>query len=160
MMTEDNSPIKEIADVVNLRRRGSRWVGLCPFHAEKKPSFTVTEEGMWNCFGCGVGGDVFDFMRMNATIERRPEKVEDDLELVDHEKVGLEYLCFWARFLADQTNVVRDRCATLRMDPKNLDFKLELARDLLSEASEIIGREPDIDPDWQPTDVTDDTIPF
>ncbi len=50
-----------IGEVVALKRRGSRWVGLCPFHAEKTPSFTVNEEGLWHCFGCGVGGDIFRF---------------------------------------------------------------------------------------------------
>ncbi len=51
-----------IGELVALKRRGSRWVGLCPFHAEKTPSFTVNEEGLWHCFGCGVGGDIFRFV--------------------------------------------------------------------------------------------------
>ena len=54
-------PLQIIGEVVALKRRGSRWVGLCPFHAEKTPSFTVNEEGLWHCFGCGVGGDIFRF---------------------------------------------------------------------------------------------------
>ncbi|MGH7302946.1 MAG: CHC2 zinc finger domain-containing protein, partial [Candidatus Rokuibacteriota bacterium] len=42
---------------VNLRKAGSRWKGLCPFHAEKTPSFTVNpQKGIFHCFGCGVGG--------------------------------------------------------------------------------------------------------
>lgn len=40
----------------DLRRVGSRWVALCPFHAEKTPSFYVFQDG-WKCFGCGAGGD-------------------------------------------------------------------------------------------------------
>jgi len=54
-------PLQIIGEVVELKRRGTRWVGLCPFHAEKTPSFTVNEEGLWHCFGCGVGGDIFRF---------------------------------------------------------------------------------------------------
>lgn len=47
---------------VNLKRRGKNLVGLCPFHNEKTPSFTVyPENGSFYCFGCGVGGDVFTF---------------------------------------------------------------------------------------------------
>jgi len=43
-----------------LRKRGSKFVGLCPFHSEKDPSFTVDpEKQLYHCFGCGVGGDVF-----------------------------------------------------------------------------------------------------
>jgi DNA primase len=43
-----------------LKKRGSKFVGLCPFHIEKTPSFTVdSEKQLFHCFGCGVGGDVF-----------------------------------------------------------------------------------------------------
>ena len=46
-----------------LRQRGKKYVGLCPFHSEKTPSFTVdAEKGLYHCFGCGVGGDVFTFV--------------------------------------------------------------------------------------------------
>lgn len=51
-----------ISAYVNLKRRGKNLVGLCPFHNEKTPSFTVyPENGSFYCFGCGVGGDVFTF---------------------------------------------------------------------------------------------------
>ena len=52
-----------VSDVVALRRRGRSAVGLCPFHSEKTPSFTVSEErGFFHCFGCGEHGDVFAFV--------------------------------------------------------------------------------------------------
>jgi len=52
-----------VSDVIALRRRGRSAVGLCPFHAEKTPSFTVSEErGFFHCFGCGEHGDVFGFV--------------------------------------------------------------------------------------------------
>ncbi len=54
---------------VALKRSGQRWVGLCPFHAEKTPSFTVRPEtGTFKCFGCGKGGDVFSFVQFRENV--------------------------------------------------------------------------------------------
>ena len=51
-----------ISPYVNLRRRGKNLVGLCPFHNEKTPSFTVNEsKGFYHCFGCGAHGDIIKF---------------------------------------------------------------------------------------------------
>jgi DNA primase len=65
------SSIVEIASqYTTMKRRGRKWVGLCPFHTEKTPSFTVDEEKqLYHCFGCGVGGDVFSLLmeRENLT---------------------------------------------------------------------------------------------
>jgi len=57
-----------VADVIQqyvaLKRVGRNWVGLCPFHGERTPSFNVREEtGRYRCFGCGVAGDVFTFVQ-------------------------------------------------------------------------------------------------
>lgn len=47
----------------HLRRAGQQYVGLCPFHSERNPSFYVhPERKVFHCFGCGIGGDVFDFI--------------------------------------------------------------------------------------------------
>lgn len=52
-----------IGDYVELKRAGSNYVGLCPFHNEKTPSFSVSpSKGIFHCFGCGVGGDVISFI--------------------------------------------------------------------------------------------------
>src|SRR5881396_3838078 len=52
-----------IGRFVNLRKAGANWKGLCPFHGEKTPSFMVNPtKGIFHCFGCGVGGDVFGFL--------------------------------------------------------------------------------------------------
>jgi DNA primase len=53
-----------VSQNVQLKRVGRRWVGLCPFHAEKSGSFNVNEEnGLWKCFGCGMGGDAITYVR-------------------------------------------------------------------------------------------------
>ena len=59
-----------MAPYIDLKRRGKNLVGLCPFHNEKTPSFTVyPENGSFYCFGCGVGGDVFSFVRQIENLD-------------------------------------------------------------------------------------------
>jgi len=58
------SIVDVISQHVPLKRTGRNWVGLCPFHGERSPSFNVREEmGRYKCFGCGVSGDVFRFVQ-------------------------------------------------------------------------------------------------
>jgi DNA primase len=62
--------LKQTVDIVevisahtDLRRQGALWVGLCPFHDERTPSFSVdAQEKLYHCFGCGVGGDAIKFV--------------------------------------------------------------------------------------------------
>ncbi len=88
-----------ISSYVDLKRRGSNLVGLCPFHNEKTPSFTVySDKGNYHCFGCGAGGDVITFIRQ-----------VENLDYMDA-----------VRFLADRAgltvpmNGVDDRAARIR----------------------------------------------
>jgi DNA primase len=68
--TESLERVKQTVDIVevisahtDLRRQGTRWVGLCPFHEERTPSFSVdAQEKLYHCFGCGVGGDTIKFV--------------------------------------------------------------------------------------------------
>jgi DNA primase len=54
---------------VTLKRSGQRFVGLCPFHTEKTPSFTVNPDlGIFKCFGCGKGGDIFKFIQLRENV--------------------------------------------------------------------------------------------
>jgi DNA primase len=58
-----------VSDVVAIKRRGRSATGLCPFHTEKTPSFTVSEErGFYHCFGCGEHGDVFSFVMKTQSL--------------------------------------------------------------------------------------------
>jgi DNA primase len=55
--------VELVGRFVNLRKAGQNYKGLCPFHAEKTPSFMVNpRKGIFHCFGCGVGGDMFGFL--------------------------------------------------------------------------------------------------
>jgi len=55
--------VEVIGAHVALRKAGNNYLGLCPFHGEKTPSFSVNEErGFFHCFGCGVGGNAFTFL--------------------------------------------------------------------------------------------------
>ncbi|HCY76561.1 MAG TPA: DNA primase [Ignavibacteriales bacterium] len=57
------SIVDVISEYVQLRKRGKNFIGLCPFHSEKTPSFTVTEEKqIFHCFGCHAGGNVYKFL--------------------------------------------------------------------------------------------------
>ena len=64
----------DMVELVNgktdLRRVGSRWTGLCPFHDERTPSFSVNpEDKLYYCFGCGEGGDAFKFVQQTEALE-------------------------------------------------------------------------------------------
>jgi len=61
-----------VGETVVLKRAGSIYKGLCPFHAEKTPSFIVTpDRESWRCFGCGEGGDIFTFLMRRDGIDFR-----------------------------------------------------------------------------------------
>ncbi|HBT48468.1 MAG TPA: hypothetical protein DEA61_01110 [Caldanaerobacter subterraneus] len=84
-MLVDISTLKKKIDIVNiishyveLKREGTSYKGLCPFHPDTNPSFSVSpERGIYKCFGCGVSGDVFDFIQRieNCTFDEAVRKV-------------------------------------------------------------------------------------
>jgi DNA primase len=70
------SIVEVISDYVTLKKAGRNYTGLCPFHGEKTPSFTVSEDkGIYHCFGCQAGGSVFHFL-MQYDHLTFPESVE------------------------------------------------------------------------------------
>ena len=76
-----------IGEYVDLKRSGSNYMGLCPFHSEKTPSFSVSpSKSIFKCFGCGVGGDVITFIMKRENLSF-PEAVEF---LADKYNVRLE----------------------------------------------------------------------
>ena len=68
--------VEVIGDHTRLKKAGRSWKGLCPFHNERTPSFTVDrDKGLYHCFGCGAGGDVIHFVRQIDRLDF-PEAVE------------------------------------------------------------------------------------
>ena len=76
-----------ISQHVQLRKRGKNFIGLCPFHSEKTPSFTVSEEKqIFHCFGCHTGGNVFKFL----TEFHKISFVEAVQELAEQQGITIE----------------------------------------------------------------------
>ncbi|HJV36950.1 DNA primase, partial [Geomonas sp.] len=114
----ERAPILEvISDYMSLRKSGANYQGLCPFHGEKTPSFNVNPaRGIFHCFGCGAGGNAFDFImrmeglafpqavkflakRVGVEIPERPltreeqRKVDEREELYRINELACEYYC-------------------------------------------------------------------
>ncbi len=121
--------VEVVSDHVKLRRSGSNFTGLCPFHNEKTPSFSVSPGlGIYKCFGCGEGGDVFNFvMKMDGTgfeeavrslAERYhiviPEKEQESYDPRQHLKDGIYHAlrfagAFYYRNLAESDEAEKAR---------------------------------------------------
>lgn len=106
-------PIEDlVGDYVRLTKRGSNYIGLCPFHSEKTPSFNVSpSRGIYKCFGCGKGGNAVSFLmeieqlnfidaikrlakRAGIQIEEREETEAERQQRTEHESLML--LLEWA----------------------------------------------------------------
>ena len=105
-----NDIVDVIGSYARLKKRGRSFIGLCPFHTEKTPSFTVSQEKqVYHCFGCGVGGNVFTF-------------------LIEHEKMSFIEA---VRFLARRANItIRETGADYRRDERDkLNYAQQVALD-------------------------------
>ncbi|HEY7257030.1 MAG TPA: DNA primase [Solirubrobacterales bacterium] len=129
--------VKQAADIVevvsahtDLRRQGARWVGLCPFHEERTPSFSVDpQEKLYHCFGCGVGGDTIKFVeekeglgfaeavelladRYGVELEREREDPQAEARRLQRRRLG-ELLdrtaAFYASYLWDSEEAAKAR---------------------------------------------------
>jgi DNA primase len=105
-----------VSDYVRLKKQGGRFVGLCPFHSERSPSFSVDPRAnLYHCFGCKAGGDVYRFVQdkegvgfldaVRLLAERAgvalPEEEAPNPEADEREAI-LAALRFAARFYFDQ----------------------------------------------------------
>ena len=79
--------VEVISEVVLLKRAGKNYLGLCPFHSEKEPSFTVSpEKQIFYCFGCTVGGNVFSFLMKYQNVsfpEAAGILADESLQIID-----------------------------------------------------------------------------
>ena len=74
---EDKERVRQASDIlqivgetVELRQRGNDFWGCCPFHHEKSPSFhVIPATGLWHCFGCGEGGDIFAYIMKRESLD-------------------------------------------------------------------------------------------
>jgi len=108
--------VELVGQFVNLKRAGENWKGLCPFHTERTPSFTVNpKRGIFHCFGCGAGGDAFRFLMRHDRLAF-PEAV---------------------RALAERTGVA---LATSREAEPEVAGKLEALRRVMALAAEFYSR--------------------
>lgn len=82
------SIVDVISEYVQLRKRGKNFIGLCPFHSEKTPSFTVSEDKqIFHCFGCHTGGNIYKFLMEYKKISF----VESIQELAEQFGIKLEF---------------------------------------------------------------------
>ena len=103
-----------VSEYVKLEKRGQNYLGLCPFHNEKTPSFTVSpEKKIAHCFGCGKGGNIFQFVSLienityNQAIANPGTRLGLDLESNDNKEASydlnneLDIMYYGHRLLAD-----------------------------------------------------------
>lgn len=108
-----------VSEYVKLEKRGQNYLGLCPFHNEKTPSFTVSpEKKIAYCFGCGKGGNIFQFVSLienityNQAIAKLGTRLGLDLESSDNKEASydlnneLDIMYYGHRLLADYYNYI------------------------------------------------------
>lgn len=96
---EENDVVDIISDVVKLKRAGRNYMGLCPFHKEKSPSFSVSvDKQIYKCFGCGETGNVFTFVMKNRNLDF----IEAVKYLAGRANIAIEYDDNKTKVLEDQ----------------------------------------------------------
>ena len=88
---QNNDVVDVISQYVHLTRKGRNYFGLCPFHNEKSPSFSVSpDRQIFHCFGCGVGGNVYSFLMkiegigFKEAVEQLAEKANIQLPTIEN----------------------------------------------------------------------------
>ncbi|MAZ01791.1 MAG: DNA primase, partial [Sneathiella sp.] len=131
-----------------LTKKGREYSGLCPFHNEKTPSFTVNEEkGFYHCFGCGANGDLIEFVKQTEgvsfpeaverlaalaglpmPVERPEEKARQQRAATLHDAMELAAKWFTAQLAGQAGNVARQYLARRQVSEKAVSsFRLGFA---------------------------------
>lgn len=101
-----NDIVDVISQYVRLQKKGSNYMGLCPFHGEKTPSFSVSrQKQLYHCFGCGAGGSVFNFL-MEYENFTFPEAVEALADRVQMTLPKIEYTGEMKKKAADKAAIL------------------------------------------------------
>ena len=96
---QNNDVVDVISQYVHLTRKGRNYFGLCPFHNEKSPSFSVSpDRQIFHCFGCGVGGNVYSFLMkiegigFKEAVEQLAEKANIQLPTIENAEEAKEMM--------------------------------------------------------------------
>lgn len=128
----ESARLTDIAgDYTRMQRAGGRWKGRCPFHDEKTPSFTVDPaRNLYHCFGCGKGGDIYDFLQSIEGI--------DFVEAVEHLARRMGTTLRYEQLSASQQRALGQRSQLVAINAAAMEFYRErllsdgvLARDYL-----------------------------
>ena len=130
----ESIPIDQvIGEFVSLKKAGSSFKGLCPFHEEKTPSFIVTpNKGIFRCFGCGVGGNVFKFLMLHENMNF----IESVQFLASRQGIDV------SRFLDDKKNgnIIKERDRIIEINNLALNyFKGALKHEIGIRARDYLG---------------------
>jgi hypothetical protein len=138
------SIVEVIGRRLELRKAGKEYKGLCPFHSERNPSFTVNEDkGLFYCFGCGAFGDVFDFIQKLDGLSFREALAALGMSTFhavrpaknDRVKQTAAQISAWANTQTDRANYLL----------REIGQRLQLAKDIgWTEEADICSREWEI----------------
>ena len=142
----------DIVDIVSphvrLRKAGRRLSGLCPFHQERTPSFTVDpEKGLWHCFGCKAGGDLFRFVEMieKVTFQEAVELLANRLGLPPRTPADAARTRARERFLSLHEQAARFFHGSLKTEPQRAALKYLRRRGVSDDSIDgfLLGYAPD-----------------
>ncbi|MDD5341137.1 MAG: DNA primase [Patescibacteria group bacterium] len=153
MLNSQTEEIKSKVDIVDLiseyvvlKPAGTNWRARCPFHNEKTPSFMVSrDKQIWHCFGCGEGGDIFEFVQKMEGVEfpealhiladkagvklRRtdPKQISQKTRMLDVLKMAAEYFHL-SLLKTTEGKIARDYLEKRKIEPETIEeFKLGYA---------------------------------
>jgi len=141
-----NDIVDVISSYVKLERKGSSHFGLCPFHNEKSPSFSVTRnKQMYYCFGCGVGGSVFTFIMeyenftFVETVKFLANRVGIDLPEITYSDAEKEKANLKSRYLEINKEAGRFFYAGLRVESGEKAYSYLINREINAEMLKEFG---------------------
>ena len=142
-MSDERDEIRRRVDIVSLvsrevslKKRGKNWTGLCPFHDDKNPSFTVNSEtGRYKCWACGEGGDCFTWVMKRRHVEfpeaMRLLAAEAGVTLTAHDPQkaerrrtqsdAMEEALRFFRETLEKTSAAKEYCERRGIDPETID---------------------------------------